>query len=256
MGMMTKTTLSSALLVFGACASDNGAEGGSGANGAGASDPAGVGASTGVGASNGVGANGAAAAAATSGSAASAATGAGAADGTAASSSVGSGGTGASTGSGGSAAEGWTDVIGAAGACQTMSVGADLVPPVLIFVIDKSGSMDRNDSPSTQGATKWEATRAALDAAFPAMPAEYAVGAVFYPNDDDCFTPPAGGLPVPVAPLDAAQVAALQTAVAEAAWSGFVRMPKEGTFRIARHLNEAGHAALPSDLFSRATSIH
>ena len=41
------------------------------------------------------------------------------------------------------------------------------------------------------------------------------MGAVFYPNDSDCFTPPNNGLPVPVAPLDAAQVSALQTAVGQ-----------------------------------------
>lgn len=42
--------------------------------------------------------------------------------------------------------------------------------------------------------------------------------------------------------------------LAGAAWSGFVRMPKEGTFRIARHLSENGHATLDSDLLG--SSVH
>lgn len=207
-----QTTVFSALFFIGACSSDDSTGGGSGgsAEGAGANNGVGAGATTGAGADG-------SAAAAANGSGTAATANAGATDpvGAAASSSVGSGGTGTGSGGAASSTGGWTDVVGAAGACETVAVGADPIPPVLLFVIDKSGSMDRNDFPSTQGATKWEATREALTAAFGSMPAQYAVGAVFYPNDDDCFTPPGGGLPVPVAPLAPDQVTALQDAVAD-----------------------------------------
>jgi len=95
--------------------------------------------------------------------------------------------------------------------CAAVWTDAEAVPAILMFVIDKSTSMN-DSSESTGNLTKWEATREALVEAFPNMPSSLAVGEFFYPNDEGgCVQPEVGG--VPIAPLDATQVAALQAGV-------------------------------------------
>lgn len=97
------------------------------------------------------------------------------------------------------------------GACAGQIAGAEVAPTVLQLVVDTSGSMD-DDAPGPVRGSKWDATRRALLAAVDRMPAETAVGVVFYPdvsNSDDnngndpngCFDRQAD---VPLAVLDAA----------------------------------------------------
>ena len=112
------------------------------------------------------------------------------------------------------------DVYVVTDACTQVSVGAVGSPAYLQFVIDKSTSMNR-DPESARPQTKWEATRDALISSFPEMDPSLSVGALFYPNTDDsnseCLPGCArdvGALSVPIAPLDAAQVQALQEGAA------------------------------------------
>ena len=115
---------------------------------------------------------------------------------------------------GGGGLDNW-DANASTDACVDLSIGAEGSPVMLQFVIDKSTSMNR-EAGSTNGASKWTRTVEALVGAFPQMDPSLAVGVYFYPttayNDRE---PPGcaedtGG--VPVAPLDAAHVAALQAA--------------------------------------------
>jgi hypothetical protein len=184
-----------------------GAASGSGATyGAGASGPGT--AANGAGAADGVGANGAG----------TAANGAGAADGVGANgagtAASGVGATGSTNGGAAGPNSDW-DVNVPTDACVDLSIGTNAGPAMIQFVIDKSTSMNQDTLPSTNGATKWEATRDALIAAFAEMDSSLAVGEFFYPsashNQNQCLPGCAddtGG--VPIAPLDAAQVQALQ----------------------------------------------
>jgi hypothetical protein len=195
----------------GGAASGSGAANGVGANGSGTA-ASGVGANgagtaaNGAGANSGIGANGAGTAASGVGANGVGANGAGA------------NGAGANAGTldGGAAgpSSDW-DVNVVTDACVDLSIGTNATPAMLQFVIDKSTSMNQDTLPSTNGATKWEATRDALIAAFPQMDPSLAVGEFFYPsvahNENQCLPGCAddtGG--VPIAPLDAAQVQALQ----------------------------------------------
>lgn len=107
-------------------------------------------------------------------------------------------------------AEGYQQVQG-----DRLQLEIDVENAKIQFVIDKSTSMNEDTLPSTRGDSKWEATRDALVASFPEMNPGLAVGEFFYPSashdGNQCLSGCAddvGG--VPIAPLDAAQVAALQ----------------------------------------------
>ena len=89
-------------------------------------------------------------------------------------------------------------------ACMTTQGTAENVPPVLMFVVDTSLSMDEVTE-TTGGMTKWEATQIALADAFATMPSDYAVGILYYPNSP-CIN---REVAVDIAPLTADQVAAL-----------------------------------------------
>ncbi len=187
-----------ALLLMGGCSSDGDKDGSSGTDGSGA---------TGSGA-DGSGANGSGDGTGADGS------------GLAGASATGTGATGTGTGATGTGATG----TGASGSfvdenndgipdneCAAVWTDAEAVPAILHFVIDKSTSMNES-SPSTGNMSKWEATREALVNAFPIMPASLAVGEFFYPNaQGGCVEGDSGG--VYPAPLDAAQVQALQDGV-------------------------------------------
>ncbi len=64
--------------------------------------------------------------------------------------------------------------------CATQTAGAELLPSVLQLLVDTSGSMDQ-DAPGDRG-SKWTVTRRAMLEAVNSMPAESAVGLIFYPN--------------------------------------------------------------------------
>jgi hypothetical protein len=65
-------------------------------------------------------------------------------------------------------------------ACAGQIAGAESAPAVLQLVVDTSGSMDQSAPGS--GGSKWTVTRRALLGAVEQMPAETAVGVVFYPD--------------------------------------------------------------------------
>ena len=70
-----------------------------------------------------------------------------------------------------------------ANACNGWQNEPEVLPVVLMLVVDNSKSMD--DRPNNQqGGTKWEITRDALAATLDGMPSTAAVGVLFYPNMD------------------------------------------------------------------------
>ena len=64
--------------------------------------------------------------------------------------------------------------------CAGQSAGAEIAPSVLQLLVDTSGSMDQN-APGVRR-SKWEVTRSAVLNAIDGMPADTALGVVFYPN--------------------------------------------------------------------------
>jgi hypothetical protein len=101
--------------------------------------------------------------------------------------------------------------------CASASVRSDVLPPNILFVIDRSGSMTCNPPPLTDSSaceaapsradvsqpSKWEITRDALSAAVGKLPAAARVAVSYFSNDDTCGV---SSIPaVPLAELDAAQ---------------------------------------------------
>ena len=123
--------------------------------------------------------------------------------------------------------------------CEQGEAPAELVPTNLLFVVDKSGSMNCNAPPldeecllpvkqDEQEPSKWESTQAALvgmDAADTADVDESGVlrtlvdtpgvsaGLITFPTDSRCAILPRGALTTEIAPLDSAQADALATAL-------------------------------------------
>ena len=75
-------------------------------------------------------------------------------------------------------------------ACAGWSVATEPMPPVLMLVVDASGSMIAT-APSSGGRTKWEVTRDALASAVTDLPATVASGMLCYPNFDPGTSAPA-----------------------------------------------------------------
>jgi hypothetical protein len=151
--------------------------------------------------------------------------------------------TGGAGGSGGGATGGTGGVGGAAGTgiiigpnadaaapgdggqCASSSIKADLLPANLLFVIDRSGSMNCNLPPLTSSSdceakparvdptkpSKWEIIREALASAFAALPATASAGISYFSNDDECGVQSAPS--VAVKPVDPAQIAALSASL-------------------------------------------
>jgi hypothetical protein len=65
-------------------------------------------------------------------------------------------------------------------ACAGWSSEPELLPVVLMLVVDNSASM--NDRPNGSQSTKWEITRAALGTAVDSLPSTGAVGVLYFPN--------------------------------------------------------------------------
>jgi Mg-chelatase subunit ChlD len=86
------------------------------------------------------------------------------------------------------------------GSCATSSMQSELVPANILFVVDRSGSMNCNPPPTTDSAScekmpvradaslpsKWEVTTNALIAAMKTLPATATVGVSYFSNDDIC----------------------------------------------------------------------
>jgi Mg-chelatase subunit ChlD len=85
-------------------------------------------------------------------------------------------------------------------ACAATNVAAEKTPANILFIVDRSGSMNCNPPPDTTSAfcethpttqnvnkpTKWTITRDALKSAIAAMPATHSAGLTFFNTDDDC----------------------------------------------------------------------
>jgi len=69
-----------------------------------------------------------------------------------------------------------------ADACIGWNNEPELLPVVLMLVVDNSASMRERPNRSQNGGTKWEITRDALASTLDGMPASAAVGVLYYPN--------------------------------------------------------------------------
>lgn len=108
--------------------------------------------------------------------------------------------------------------------CATSQVTGDRVPANMLFVIDRSGSMNCNPPPTQTSAqcenapqkqdqalnSKWEDTRIALETALDQLQtqANIAVGVSMFPRDDVCSVTQTPNIQVD--PLDSTQVAGLK----------------------------------------------
>ncbi|HMI87178.1 MAG TPA: VWA domain-containing protein [Polyangiaceae bacterium] len=109
--------------------------------------------------------------------------------------------------------------------CASSTIKADLLPANLLFVIDRSGSMNCNLPPVTSSSdceakpdradpmrpSKWEIIREALKSAFASLPPSASAGISYFSNDDECGVQ---SMPsVAVKSIDAPQVAALSASL-------------------------------------------
>jgi hypothetical protein len=111
------------------------------------------------------------------------------------------------------------------GGCASSTIKAELLPANLLFVIDRSGSMNCNLPPITSSAdceakpervdstqpSKWEIIRDALKSALAALPPTASAGISYFSNDDECGVQSAAS--VEVKPIDATQISALNASL-------------------------------------------
>ncbi|HJZ87513.1 MAG TPA: vWA domain-containing protein [Polyangia bacterium] len=119
----------------------------------------------------------------------------------------GAGGSGGFGGSGGSGGGGGIDNSPDAMSCGMQDFTLQRLPPDLLIVQDKSGSM--NDPPSGGGASKWQQITTALSMSVVMSQAQIRWGLVFFPSDILCGTSSTPS--VPVGPNNAG---AVQSAIA------------------------------------------
>jgi hypothetical protein len=149
------------------------------------------------------------------------AAGAGASGGGAGVGGTGAGGTGIIVGPGTDSGIGAND----SGGCASSTIKAEIIPANMLFVIDRSGSMNCNLPPITSSSdceakpdradpmrpSKWEIIRDALKSAFASLPPTASAGISYFSNDDECGVQ---SMPsVAVKAIDAAQVAALSASL-------------------------------------------
>jgi len=117
--------------------------------------------------------------------------------------------------------------LGGATACAEEEEDADLIPANLLFVVDKSGSMNCNEpsvdplcsSPAKvdmNSDSKWEITQKALTGDGGALETlagqpGISVGLMTFPTNNYCAVPAEGEVAVPIAAMDEAQLALLTT---------------------------------------------
>ncbi|MBN1608609.1 MAG: VWA domain-containing protein [Polyangiaceae bacterium] len=106
--------------------------------------------------------------------------------------------------------------------CEAQSIAAEVAPAAIMLVVDTSFSMTDRDFPSTNGLSKWAATQQALREALQAMPPQYAVGLIFFPNTPQTTPPPCfvENL-VEIAPLTDEHLADLDDAMANHDAAGY-----------------------------------
>ncbi|MFO0760744.1 MAG: vWA domain-containing protein [Byssovorax sp.] len=140
---------------------------------------------------------------------------------------TGAGGMGGGTGSGGDL----IDIDAGMGggdddaACAVSTVAATLIPANILFVIDRSGSMNCNPPPLQTSPqcelspkpkfpakpTKWDIVRDALKSAVAAMPSTARVGVSYFNNDDFCGVAQAPA--VELGPIDMMHLAAIDASI-------------------------------------------
>lgn len=132
--------------------------------------------------------------------------------------------------------------------CATATVEAELREVNMLFVLDRSESMQCNPpsiTPSTvceampqratQDPTKWEITREALADAIDELPRQTRVGITYFSNDDGCGVHSRPR--IPLRPLEPAQIAAINASLASVTPRGAT--PLVGATILAyRHLHE------------------
>jgi hypothetical protein len=103
---------------------------------------------------------------------------------------------------------------------QTTLVQEEAKPPILEFQIDVTGSMDDDASPddSQSDASKWREMQRVLPTAFASLPDDWAVGVSYFNKPGDCYEPRQA---VPIAPLNADQLAAINDSVAAQRTGGY-----------------------------------
>ena len=93
-------------------------------------------------------------------------------------------------------------------------------PPVMEFVIDKSGSM--HDDPANpadpNGPRKWDVFSQTMPGVFASLPANFAIGVTFYNRPSGCYT---GVQDVPIAPHTAAQQTLIANSIANTTPNGY-----------------------------------
>ncbi len=111
------------------------------------------------------------------------------------------------------------------GGCATASATATLIPANLLFVIDRSGSMNCNAPPITSSAdceasatkaqanspSKWETVRDSLKQALMTLPPTTGVGVTYFSNDNQCGVQSQPN--VEIAKLDASQLSSLDASL-------------------------------------------
>jgi hypothetical protein len=110
-------------------------------------------------------------------------------------------------------------------ACATTNIQAKVAPANILFLVDRSGSMNCNPPPTTTSVrceqfpvtddptkdSKWKITRDALKSALASMPATNSAGVSYFNNNDDCGVQ--SNPNVTVAAMTAAQKTALNTSL-------------------------------------------
>lgn len=118
-------------------------------------------------------------------------------------------------------------------ACATTDIGAERARANILFIVDRSGSMNCNPPPTTSSATcesfpvtandglptKWSITKAALRSAVEAMPETNSIGLTYFNVDDDCAVQATPN--VPIAQVSEAQVGLLATSLDAVTPHGF-----------------------------------
>ena len=89
----------------------------------------------------------------------------------------GAGGMGGGGGGGGGSPDGGTN-------CGVQDFTLDRLPPDLLIILDKSGSM--NDTPPAGGGTKWDQVTAAIDQTVMSLDTQIRWGLEFFPSDAGC----------------------------------------------------------------------
>ena len=127
--------------------------------------------------------------------------------------------------------------------CAGESAGAEVAPAVVQLLVDTSGSMEE-DAPGPTRGSKWTVTRGAVLDAIDGMPADTALGLIFYPNvppnRQPCFAQQTAVTVAPLAATGSPQREQLLAAFSDQATQGGT--PTHDAYRYAVDQIEATRA--------------